>query len=1171
MKKLTLFLVLYPSLIVSQTDTENYILTRNYIDAATASDPSKSLTTITYFDGLGRPIQKVDGKMSNDGTDIVTHIEYDAFGRPALSYLPYKSSQTNLSFVQNAKGATETFYATFRGGAENPYSKTKFEASPLSRVQEQAAPGNSWKMANGHTIKTEYHTNEVEEVKRYSADPVTDQGWYDKEVLYKTIIKDENWTSGLDHTTEEFKDKEGRVVLKRTYLNSTPLDTYYVYDIYGNLACVIPPNGNLSNLDETCYQYKYDHRNRLVEKKIPGKLWEFIVYDKLDRVVATGPALTPFSGSEAAGWLITKYDIFNRIIVTGWAETEDDIDSDARQTLQNLYNLDTEINEKKLTDGVDGYPVNGVAFRYSSNVVFSNNYHVLSVNYYDNYDFTGAPITAEIPASIYGQNIGYDLTNGPKGMPTGTWVRVPESTGTYRFERSYFLYDQKGRAIRSRKTNFLGGKTIIDTELDFTGKPLHKLTSHQRVNTVAPLIVLETFEYDDQQRLLNTYHKINSEPVQMIGNYQYDAIGTLETKKLGGTDPSNCWQSAQYNYNVRGWLTAINTVEDLVISPSSILPGTNPFDLFRFRISYDKPKFPSDALFNGNISETFWQTDNDNRPRKYVYTYDALNRLSTANYTRSAGTSQLQPAVYGSYNESLTYDSMGNIQTIQRNGDLEDANYTLAIDNLSFAYDPNSPNKLLNVTDSTGNSSGFKDLTVSSDDFTYDAYGNMKSDVNKEIVAIRYNHLNLPTKIELQSGTIEYLYDASGNKLQKLVIGGAKTQYMDGFQYADEELILFPTSEGYVDVTMKSGLYKFDYVYNYTDHLGNVRLSFGLNDDGEVEILGENNYYPFGMKHKNYNVNQKQYTLSGGTISVSTCTECDYKYKYNGKELQDELGLGWYDYGMRNYDSAIGRWMNLDLLSEVYYDFSPYNYVGNNPVVRSDLFGMDWYTDKDGNFTYDPKLNKDNASERLKDIEGAKYFGASGTHKVITVDADGNQLSVLSNHSLNADGSVTDLVTNEKLDSGSSFTDAKGNQINAYDDKPAETTVKNGETFESNDGHTYQLHGNEWVQLTGNMVDPALYWGIGSTGYIPSPTSSRVDQAIMETSGRGTLYDGADAKGIAKGAAVDYIAGKIQRQVATKSNPVATILMFFVNMVDGAVSRTNDNATHDAQVEKSRK
>ena len=55
-------------------------------------------------------------------------------------------------------------------------------------------------------------------------------------------------------------------------------------------------------------------------------------------------------------------------------------------------------------------------------------------------------------------------------------------------------------------------------------------------------------------------------------------------------------------------------------------------------------------------------------------------------------------------------------------------------------------------------------------------------------------------------------------------------------------------------------------------------------------------------------------------------------YKYNGKEFDGMYGLNLFDYGARHYDAAIGRWMNMDPLTEGYYNISAYAYVGNNPV-----------------------------------------------------------------------------------------------------------------------------------------------------------------------------------------------------------------------------------------------
>jgi len=67
-----------------------------------------------------------------------------------------------------------------------------------------------------------------------------------------------------------------------------------------------------------------------------------------------------------------------------------------------------------------------------------------------------------------------------------------------------------------------------------------------------------------------------------------------------------------------------------------------------------------------------------------------------------------------------------------------------------------------------------------------------------------------------------------------------------------------------------------------------------------------------------------------------------YPYRYNGKELDQMHRLDLYDYSARYYDQAIGRFTTVDPLSEKYYSWSPYNYVGNNPIKRVDPDGKDW-------------------------------------------------------------------------------------------------------------------------------------------------------------------------------------------------------------------------------------
>ena len=439
---------------------------------------------------------------------------------------------------------------------------------------------------------------------------------------------------------------------------------------------------------------------------------------------------------------------------------------------------------------------------------------------------------------------------------------------------------------------------------------------------------------------------------------------------LGGSATGyTALQKVDYKYNIRGWLEAINDIDGLMSTDLG-----NKDDLFAFKISYNTPEDTNKALFNGNISETYWRTLYDDQKRKYEYTYDHLNRLLQADYSRP------NTNIRNAYKEALTYDKNGNITTLVRNS-FEDESYEYEIDNLVYAYDANNKNQLAKVTDNSGWTDGFNEnkdpngySANDTTDYTYDANGNMTSDENKGITSITYNHLNLPVKIVFDNDSnfrIEYLYDATGKKVAKKFYaketvhfpcqggGGGdesfrgtsaasvtqqcsstnqrveETDYLaGGFQYKFGQLEFFPHAEGFVKW---DGSYA-QYYFNYTDHLGNVRLTYYDKGEGPI-ILEESHYYPFGLKHKGYN-EPEQYERYWGNGVVTNQSVNSNKYKYNGKELQDELGLNMYDYGARNYDPALGRWMNIDPLAETFYHLSGYNYVNNNPINSTDPNGM---------------------------------------------------------------------------------------------------------------------------------------------------------------------------------------------------------------------------------------
>ena len=128
------------------------------------------------------------------------------------------------------------------------------------------------------------------------------------------------------------------------------------------------------------------------------------------------------------------------------------------------------------------------------------------------------------------------------------------------------------------------------------------------------------------------------------------------------------------------------------------------------------------------------------------------------------------------------------------------------------------------------------------------------------------------------------------------------------------------TEEGRV---VKSGT-NWIWEYNQTDHLGDVRTVVRRNaTTGLAELVQDNHYFPFGM-----------------LMSDISTSSTDNRFRYNGKEYQNDLNLEWYDYGARFYDPALARWHSVDPLSEINRRWSPYRYAYDNPMRFIDPDGM---------------------------------------------------------------------------------------------------------------------------------------------------------------------------------------------------------------------------------------
>ena len=995
MKKLSLLIVglFYVSSYAQLTPTENYIFTKIYLNYDLNKIPIKTRESVTYFDGLGRPKQSVAIKASPRKNDLVTTIPYDSFGRQVDSYLPVSMTSTNGGIHSLDSTGVVSYYNAPQNGTTKdfpildtrPFSHMVLENSPLDRIQQQIQVGSEWQ---NRPVSFGYQTNEQNEVYKYvtttswsnnatlsvltlaqATDTNSFNHYYKASQLYKNTVTDEDGS-----TTIEFKNGQGQTLLLRKNDGVKNADTYYVYNEYNQLAYVIPPlavgslfpdttlSADNTYLNDLCYQYRYDGRARLVEKKLPGKGWEFMVYDKQDRLVLNQDANLRLTTNnfKAKGWLFTKYDKFGRVVYTGFFKN-----GATRNVMQTALNnmqanaTNNELRTTAITFTSQGMPV------YYNNEGFPTGAKVLlSVNYYDSYP-TGTPYPSG--NTIQGEPIleGFlpaGVTQSTQSLSTAYFVKNIEDDN---WTQNYSFYDRKGRVIGGHSINHLGGETRTESILDFIGIPQKTFTYHSRQSSRTPTVAIEeTFTYDAQNRLLKHEHQVNNQLPEILAENTYNEIGQLAKKRVG-----NNIQEIDYAYNIRGWMTKINDPSNLGIK------------LFGYKIKYNNvdglqvpnTDFSDDKVlpkYDGNIAEIDWATANDGILRRYGYVYDGVSRLRAGFYQSSQNPSAKE------YFERLLYDNNGNITELKRSSSVMTGNpFATLIDNLTYSY---RGNQLQTISDTQQNSDGYP-YTAIPKRITYDPNGNMTSMSDKGISSINYNHLNLPTKLDLvesdTSTTIKYTYSADGLKKNKIVsiicptcrFDPKITNYLDGFQYEDEVLQFMPTTAGYYDFIKNA------YIYNYTDHLGNVRLSYYKNRAGVLTIDTESNYYPFGLKHEGYNENQ------------STAT---FNYKYNGKELQE---TGMYDYGARMYMPDIGRWGVVDPLAEMYRRYSPYNYTVNNPIN---------FTDPDGRWVKGAGFwnNITKSDSRIHAEQWAEKLG-SGNYNV-SVNKGSNGSWTVSSHSL---------------------------------------------------------------------------------------------------------------------------------------------------------------------------
>ncbi len=864
----------------------NQVLVPNITNAASVPMLPKEQRTqsVTYFDGLGRPMQSVATQSSPLGNDIVTPIKYDGYGRQVRDYLPYVSGNDG-TYKSNDLTNQASFYnpaTVYQNKVKTdaaPWAEKAVEPSPLNRILQQGAPGTVYQPnvttpANAKTVKFEYLANtdgtaaNQEKVKIYTLTPVTlnskteyllsSTASYASNSLYVNITKDET-----NRQVREYKDKQGKMVLKKVQESTTAnihLDnewtlTYYLYDEFDRLRFVLQPKFVQRNtiydglstsqlkkdmLDSLTFEYRYDERGRMIYKRVPGAKQVEMVYDQWDRLVLSQ------DGNQRATskWSFTKYDVLNRPIITG-----EITHANTRDQMVTAVNAITNRYENIQSGNNVGYSLNQT---YPTTATLND---IFTITYYDDYSFKtnlalGTAYDASIPSGFTGV-----VHNRVKNLVTGTKVRVLQSSPVqWLVSASY--YDDRYRLLQVVGDDHLN----IANHKNRTTNEYYGLTSgvtKTQLSHGSALTVLTETTYDHMGRVKEMWQTMDGQTANrtLVASHQYNELGQLVEKNVHSTNSGTSFlQSNDYRYNIRGWMTHINN--------SSLTPETNinddTNDLFGMELKYNEVVSINGVntveQYNGNISAIQWKTNNlvDASTEKiYGFTYDNLNRLKDAKYAAKNGTNW--NADVNLYDENLTYDKNGNITTLKRKS-LFNSTTNALIDDLVYKYKGNQLDAVLDNATATNKVYGFTETTtLTTGEYTYDANGSMEVDQNKGLVGpsvpdpkgVLYNHLNLPREVRLGNKKIVYTYDAAGTKLRKVAYNESgvlisRTEYVGGIQYESVQALTNPplatdlkfmsTAEGRV---VKDGS-NWNYEYFHKDHLGNTRVVYGYQKQVDV-------------------------------------------------------------------------------------------------------------------------------------------------------------------------------------------------------------------------------------------------------------------------------------------------------------------------------------------------
>ncbi|MFM2267150.1 MAG: hypothetical protein RL757_591, partial [Bacteroidota bacterium] len=455
---------------------ESFVETSIWTSDLSDINSSGVIKSKQWIDGLGRAKGSIGENYTPDQKHLKSYLTYDLLGRVDKMFEPFESQSTNFEAAP----------------ANTPYVTNDYEASPLGRTLRHHN-------ADQTQVSVAYASNAANEVKIYqlSSGNITGGGtFYGANLLYKTISTDEN-----GHQSAAFTDKIGRTIMTRRYGVGETLDTYVLYDEFGNVTAVIPPLNDNEEANKVSYFYRYDQRNRLRAKKIPSAEWQYFYYNQRDMLALTQDGNMAQESQQKH--LYMQYDALGRPTQTGFvfvANPTNEVDNNNRA-------IDPDFLLSEVTYRIDKTYIDKTKVRVLE--VLNGVQWIETQNHYDD----------------FGRLVSANGNNHLSNDPTAEIVS---------FTPKFY-----GAAVNASRS--------------------HRAFNHIDINqtpTFDHMLRLKTMSHE-------TTIDGNSLGNRTISENVYNYKNQLTEQRLGYHASTGKWlQNVDFTYNVRGWLTAINPFQN---------------------------------------------------------------------------------------------------------------------------------------------------------------------------------------------------------------------------------------------------------------------------------------------------------------------------------------------------------------------------------------------------------------------------------------------------------------------------------------------------------------------------------------------------------------------------------------------------------------------------------